>query len=187
MCARGHERTSGRERDRGWEGGREKSLVSRSTHAVKRAIKRDAAWSRPRPSPNLECRSCRRTSRRDCGYQPQVRDIIDCSLSLSAFLSRRAYASPLCKSSRKSARAGTRSSMKPPGNAWRDPPPIKMLLRRTPRCYSAENRLIENRSIDRYARKQESASEPTRRPKLYLGRMLSEREKTCLLHYRVAV
>jgi len=131
MCARGHERASEkrergteterkkqrereRERERVGEGkrGREKSLVSRSTHAVKRAIKRDAAWSRPRPSPNLECRSCRRTSQRDCGYQPQVRDIIDCSLSFSFSFSLSAYASPLCKSSRKSARAGTRSSMK---------------------------------------------------------------------------
>lgn len=61
---------------------RKRDHWSATAHAVKRAIKRDAARVRPRRSPNLGCRSCRRTSQRDCGYQPQVRDIIDCSLIL---------------------------------------------------------------------------------------------------------
>jgi len=61
-----------------------------------------------------------RERERDCGYQPQVRDIIDCSLFFSFYLPLSfslpfspAYASPLCKSSRKSTRVGTQFPMKP--------------------------------------------------------------------------
>jgi len=41
---------------------RERDHWSATAHAVKRAIKRDATQPRPRSSPNLGCRSCRRTS-----------------------------------------------------------------------------------------------------------------------------
>jgi len=99
-------------------GERKRDHWSATAHAVKRAIKRDAARSRLRPSPNLGCRLCRHTSQRDCSYQPQVRDIIDIALSFSLLLSFSLpflpeYASSLCKSSRKSTRAGTQSPMKP--------------------------------------------------------------------------
>lgn len=99
---------------------RKRPLVSHSTRSKTRYKTRDATQPRPRSSPNLGCRSCRRTSQRDCGYQPQVRDIIDCSLFFSFYLPHSfslpfspAYASPLCKSSRKSTRAGTQFPMKP--------------------------------------------------------------------------